>query len=167
MDKILAQLSLLIFQPLFARAAQCRGMRQFGALLNRVVPIKSNIIALLLNAITPAFTDINTDLTDEHFPSVEGPNPDGGELKHYDRNVSTDDVLADLKSRSRRAATAAESLRYWLEHPECRKFWIAALGQVWNNQVLVLIAHGSDRLAHLSHIALPWDRGFRFLSFPL
>ena len=164
MNTFLAQLSLLSANPLCLSTEQ---QAKIQTVLDEVVPIGSNLIACLIALITPAFTYVNPDLTDEHFPSVDVPNPEGGELEHYGKGVSSDYVLADLRRRNRRAATAAENLRYWHEHPECRQYWVVALGQVWNGQVLVLREYGGDRCAYLHRVADGWYAGCRFLSFPL
>lgn len=167
MDNVLVQLSLLLSNPALLKRLSAEERAQFGSLLSRIVPIESSIIALLIKGMDPAFTFVDPDLTDGHFHSSEGSCPDGGELERYGRNVSSDDVLADLKKRSRRAATAAESLRYWQKHPECREFWIVALGQVWNGQVLVITEFGENRYANLYHFAIIWLEDYSFLSFPL
>lgn len=125
------------------------------------------VIPRLLSRINPPFSYVNPDLTDEHFPSVDGPNPEGGELEDYPEGVSSEAILADLKRRNRRAATAAENLRYWHEHPECRQYWVVALGQVWNGQALVLGEYEGDRVAGLGRVAGGWTARSRFLSFPL
>lgn len=164
MIKIIVKLSLLLSEFKRISAEKCA---QFGALLSRVVPVDGSVIALLIGGIDPAFTYVNPDITDGHFPSTQGSSPDGGELEHYGRNVSSDEVLADLKARNRRTATAAEGLRHWQKNPECREFWVVALGQVWNGQALVLFESLGGRVADLRRVADVWDAGYRFLSFPL
>ena len=132
--------------------------------------VSSTVIALLIASMPSEarFHEVSLDITEEHFPSTDVPNPDGGELKNYGKNVSSDYILADLKSRHRRAATAAEIFRYWRNHPECRKLWIVALGQVWNGRVVMLYQYDVGyRHAFLSGIAFDWGAHYFFLSFPL
>ncbi len=139
------------------------------ALLAEKPPIGGMIVQLL--ALTPKFDWVNPEITDEHFPTVE-PNLDGAQLEHYGKSMSSTAVLADFKSRGRRAATAAETLLYGIMNPEeQRKYWIVGLGQVWlypgiGDYVVVLDEHDRERYASLYAFARDWYASYRFLSFP-
>jgi len=112
------------------------------------------------------WTDSN--ITDEHFPIEKELSTDGAVLGKYEEYISTEAVLADLHKRGRRAATVAELLMYSLENPDIlKREWIVALGQVWNDKVLVLGEFDGRRGAGLALVADDWRAYFRFLSFPL
>lgn len=141
------------------------------ALLAEKPPI-GGLIAQLF-ALTPKFDQANSQITDEHLPTTAEPNLDSAQLEHYGKNMSSDAVLADLKSCGRRAATAAETLLYGVRNPEeqCR-YWIVGLGQVWSypdygDCVVVLDKYDHKRCACFFSFAENWSANVRFLSFPL
>ncbi|MGH9460150.1 MAG: hypothetical protein ACRD1X_02955 [Vicinamibacteria bacterium] len=75
---------------------------------------------------------VNSDITEKHFPVASGPAQVSIELVHFNRVMSTDDVLSELDRRGLRPATLPELLAFGEKYPEKqRKFPIIALGSVW------------------------------------
>lgn len=165
MSKFNDQLSLLASNLSLLSADQ---RARIQAVLDESVPSDAMVFSQLLNAITPAIKDFDPDFTAEHFPVKNG-----GELEYYcgkdAAGVSPEYVLADLARRGRRAGTAVELLRYWHEHPGHRKHLIVALGQIWDEKVLIL---GDFNFGNLRVVLHEFKRSLdaencRFLSFPL
>jgi hypothetical protein len=113
----------------------------------------------------------NSDITADHFPVVgSGQAEVGLELVHYGKNMSTEDVLADLDKRSLRPATLAELLAFGAKYPdEQRKYPIIALGSVWadwGGDRYVAYLRESDRELKLNlgcHVSV-WGDHCRFLA---
>ncbi|MBI3825640.1 MAG: hypothetical protein HY294_06580 [Candidatus Rokubacteria bacterium] len=75
---------------------------------------------------------VNLDITAEHFPVKPGPAEVSIELVHFDRVMSSDDVLAEFDRRGLRPATLPELLSFGAKYPEKqREFPIVALASVW------------------------------------
>lgn len=76
------------------------------------------------------------DITDRNFP-VGAPAPAGeakveAVLVHFDRSMSSQQVLDELGRRGLRPATMVELLAFGAQHPDSqRRFPIVALGSVW------------------------------------
>lgn len=111
----------------------------------------------------------NDDITDKHFPQEKvGAEDVEIELVHLDRDISTDDALAELDKRGLRPANPAELLAFGATFPEVqREFPVIALGQFWRNphglrDVVCLGGHGCGRDAHLGWIDGGWNRRCRF-----
>lgn len=80
----------------------------------------------------------NDDITEKHFPSPKLPAgfPTKVELNleliHFNRVISSDEALAELKKQGLRPATLRELLAFAVSYPEKqREFPIVALGSVW------------------------------------
>lgn len=110
----------------------------------------------------------NSDITDKHFP-VEGSGQSQVEiiLRHYDKVMSKDAVLADLDKDGLRPATIEELLALGADTKTRdlqRKFPIIAFGSVWRGlfgyrYVAFLDGNGSER-----YLSLSWF-GFDFYEF--
>lgn len=114
----------------------------------------------------------NDDINDKHFPQErEGEEVIEATLAHFDRDISTEDALAELDKRGLREANPAELLAFGATFPEVqREFPVIALGQPWrppgDRGVVCLGGHGSGRGASLSWVDRGWFRGCRFLAVP-
>jgi len=76
---------------------------------------------------------VNSNITVKHFPiQGQGQVELDIELVHYDRAMSSEDVIHDLDQRGLRPATLLELLAFGAKYPEKqREFPIVALGSVW------------------------------------
>lgn len=116
-------------------------------------------------------------LNDQDLPTTDFPMVDNAQLEHYGKHMKSDEVLADLKKRKRRGATAAETLLYGVKDPEeQRKYWIAGLGQSrsgggplggWRSYYVVLFGDTWHRSVSMVNDENGWPEDCRFLSFPL
>ncbi|MFA6017569.1 MAG: hypothetical protein WCT28_04110 [Patescibacteria group bacterium] len=139
-------------------------------------PQSMHIIARLLTKRSESnpsgFDIINKDVTDVNFPSVCEPFLEGAELKCYGNWVSFDFVCDDFATRSRRAATVAEALLYYVTHlRDLSNRWIVALGQYLEDgagtkQVVILGKDQGLRYAKLE-VVNTREQDFLFLSFPI
>lgn len=116
-----------------------------------------------------AFDWKNDDITDKHFPQEKvGAEDVEIELVHLDRDISTDDALAELDKRGLRPANPAELLAFGATFPEVqREFPVIALGQYWRHPdgdrgVVYLVRSGSKRRASLGWADDGWPRRCRF-----
>jgi hypothetical protein len=75
---------------------------------------------------------VNSDITPKRFPAHgHGKLELIAELVHFDRNISSDDAVAELERRGLRPATITELLAFGAAQPKKqRKFPIVALGSV-------------------------------------
>lgn len=117
------------------------------------------------------FDLVNGNITEKNFPhqgtGVVELEP---ELVHLGRTISSEEALAKLNARGRRAGTMAELVRYGAENPdEQREYPIVALGQVgrfWSDRLVgVLGVYGSERRLGLSAFEYDWRVNCRFLAF--
>lgn len=143
--------------------------------------ISTGIIGQLLALEPPTTFAMTVEITDEHFPTAAMPLLDGATIETYTERVSSDFVLADFRSRGRRAATVAELLLYGLKNPEEQeKHWIIALGQVWKSSrgdlIVKIGVDGPHRFVERDWLSYPWLReekayewnsAYAFLSFPM
>lgn len=112
----------------------------------------------------------NDDITSEHFPSQEAGTKEATvDLFHYGKDMSTDEVLADLDKQGYRPATLKELLALGEKHPDLqREFPIIALGSVWRRPdgrvCPYLDRDGSERGLSLRWIDRRWDDDCRFAA---
>lgn len=112
---------------------------------------------------------VNGSITDDNFPQEKtGVEEVEIELVHFNRDISTDNVLSELDRLSLLPANPAELLAFGAVFPNVqRKFPIVALGQYWRNPdgyryVVCLDEDGIERGALLNWIGGDWDRRCRF-----
>jgi hypothetical protein len=96
----------------------------------------------------------NSDITEKHFPVASGPTEVSIELVHFDRVMTSDEILAELDRKGLRPATLPELLAFGVKYSEKqREFPIVALGSVWRGWV------------DLRHVPYLWgDAGLRNLD---
>ena len=118
---------------------------------------------------------VNSDITDQHFPLPKIPTglPTKLELNlelvHFNRFISSNDAIAELKKRGMRPATLPELLAFGEQYPEeQRKYSIVALGSVWQDWggriVPCLWFDAVGRGLGLSWFEGGWGDGYRFLA---
>ena len=115
----------------------------------------------------------DSDITDKHF-SVEGSGTETVEiiLRHYDKVMSTDAVLADLDKNGLRPATIDELLALGADSKTRdlqRQFPIIALGSVWQSlgghrYCPYLRTYGSKRRLRLLWLDYDFDVICRFAA---
>jgi hypothetical protein len=113
---------------------------------------------------------VNSDITEKHFPITPGPKDVSIELVHFDRVMSSDDVLAELDCRGLRPATLAELLAFGAKYPEKqREFPVVALASVWRcsggfRRVPFLWSDAGERSLGLGWLAFWWSALCRFAA---
>lgn len=110
----------------------------------------------------------NENITDANFPD-DGKR--GKEFKLYDfkRDISSEDVIAEMEKEGFRPATIHELL-IWAEKNWDGKEWVVALGSVWrdpygNRYVAYLYGWDGKRKLDLRWYGSVWDGCYRFLAF--
>lgn len=112
---------------------------------------------------------VNGDIIAKYFPVVEVPTLEGENLFHFNRNISSEDAIAEMDKVGYRPATMAELLVYGAKNPEMqRQFPIVALGSVaqidGTRRVGILGEGGSGRKLNLDYFDGGWGGGCRFLA---
>lgn len=113
----------------------------------------------------------NVDITDANFPRC-GAGTESSEivLVHFEKSMSTDNVLKELEECDLRPADIQELLAVGEQYPDMqREFPIIALGSVWQLQdghqfVPFLFGVGSDRRLDLRWIVSDWVDNCRFAA---
>jgi hypothetical protein len=92
----------------------------------------------------------NPDITSKNFPSNKKGNAQVSiQLVHFDRTMTSDEVLKELDKQGLRPATLPELLAFGAKYPDKqREFPIVALGSVWRSR-------GGDR--DLLGMLLQWS----------
>lgn len=135
----------------------------FNAIVNRSLSLKEMISA-------GNYGWVNDDITASHFPiKGSGTTETGFELVHFDRDVSSEDAVAELDKRGLRPADLAELLAFGAVFPEeQRKYPIVELGSVaevgCGRYVAYLFRGVSRRDLCLFRWGVIWNAGCRFLA---
>ncbi len=111
------------------------------------------------------------DITSEHFPSQrKGTASVDIEIRHFNRLISSDDIITELTKEGLRPAELHESCALGEQYPEMqRKYLIVALGSVWRSfggsrVVPVLSSDGGGRELYLHWFDGGWDADDRFAA---
>jgi hypothetical protein len=113
---------------------------------------------------------MNSDITEKHFSVKPGQAEVSIELVHFDRVITTDDVLAELDRRGLRPATLPELLAFGAKYPEKqREFPIVALASVWRRlfgfrNAPYLWGNADERHLDLDWLAGRWYAHCRFAA---
>ncbi len=113
---------------------------------------------------------VNSDITEKHFPVTRGSQDVSVELVHFDREMTSDDVLAELDRRGLRPATLPELLAFGAKYPEKqREFPIVALASAWRHwlggrSVPFLSRNAEERDLGLSWLDSRWGALYRFAA---
>lgn len=114
----------------------------------------------------------DNDVNAEHFPiSGQSKASDDLILIHFNRPISSEDVLKELDRQGFRVAILPELLAFGATYPdEQRKYPIVALGSVWQGPyglryVSYLGAGARGRYLDLSRYVLDWRDDWRFAAF--
>ena len=122
------------------------------------------------------YDSVNSNITDKHPPppSILAGLPIKAELKlelvPFNRTISSNDAIQELKQRGLRPATPPELLAFGATYPEeQRKYPIVALGSVWQRWdgyrfVPYLSSDGDRRGLDRSFFGGGWRAGCRFLA---
>lgn len=113
----------------------------------------------------------NDDITSKNFPSQETSTKEVAvELFHFGKDMSTDEVLAELDKQGFRAATLKEILALGEKQPDLQKdFPIIGLGSVWQDPggdrgCPYLSRDGSERSLSLRWVDNRWSGLCRFAA---
>ncbi len=113
----------------------------------------------------------NDDITSKHFPTERsGRHKVEVELVHFGRDMSTNNVLAELDKCGLRPAELHELLAFGAKYPEIqRESPIIALGSVWQYSSVddycpCLSWGGSGRDLDLGWVGRDWSSGCRFAA---
>jgi len=117
------------------------------------------------------YNSSNPDINDTYFPrSRAGIESSEIVLVHFDKSMSTDNVLKELEERNLRPADVQELLAIGEQYPDKqREFPIIALGSirqrlVGRRVVPYLHALGSNRELYLDWIGRDWEGFYRFAA---
>lgn len=154
-------------------------LQQFGKLVVGVKPAAENIFRVtvdysrsLAEMIKAGRYDLaNQDITADHFP-VTGEGKRELELVpvHLNRVVSTEEAIAEIKSRGLRPGKLEELLALGEKHPDLqREFPILALGSVWQSPYgrrfcPSLWSAGAWRILYPCWLVHDWGGRCRFLA---
>lgn len=115
----------------------------------------------------------NDDITSKNFPTSRKGSADIVlHLVHFNRNISSDDVILELDKLGLRPAETHEELAFGAAHPDIqRQFPIVALGSVWQDRdgdryVPCLFRVGSERSLYLDWFGNGWSADCRFAAVP-
>ena len=113
------------------------------------------------------FDYINSDITNEKF-TLESDGLEPTELVHFDKNMSTDEILKDLDSRGLVPARIEHLIQYAIQNSEYTEF-IVALGSscVFSNGRRCspyMYQYGRERDLDLGWVGDGWGGGCRFLA---
>ena len=115
---------------------QAIGLKPLGAHTTITYPMLIDYDRLVEDGIKAGKYDWkNDDIMSKNFPSQEtGTREATVELFRYGKDMSTDEVLAELDKQGYRPATLKELLAIGEKHPDLQKeFLIFALGSVWQS----------------------------------
>lgn len=116
----------------------------------------------------------NSDITEKHFPlpaELSGQKTAvSSKLFHFNRDISSEDAIAEMDKAGYRPATLSELLALGTKHPELqRQFPIVALGSLWRlafglRRVPFLLVDGVERRLGLLWFDYDWYAYYRFLG---
>ena len=115
----------------------------------------------------------NSDITNKHFPllaELSGQKTAVSKLFHFNRGISSDDVISEMDKAGYRPATLPELLALGEIQPDLqRQFPIIALGSIWHvtggrRFVSCLRVAGVERELDLLWFGYVWDARCRFLG---
>ncbi|MBI3589296.1 MAG: hypothetical protein HY093_02685 [Candidatus Liptonbacteria bacterium] len=114
---------------------------------------------------------VNSDITQDHFPSKRNDTAEVGvQLVHFERDMTTDDVLCELDKLGLRPAELPELLALGEKHPDLqREFPVVALGSRWLHShgrwlVPALARHDAERALRLRWVDVGWGGIYRFAA---
>jgi len=115
---------------------------------------------------------VNDDITEEHFPreKTKGKEKVDLELIHFNKSISSDNAIAELKKLGMRPATLPELLAFGAAYTnKQREFPIVALGSAWrvwydSRSVPCLWSGSVGRYLDLGWLGGGWRESYRFLA---
>ena len=116
---------------------------------------------------------VGGDISQKNFPTKRKGNVDIIlKLIHFNRDISTDQVLEELDQMGYRPAELIELLAFGEKYPQVqREFPIIALDSVWQaiggaHYAPGLSGPGSERALGLGCVQRDWDKTWRFAAVP-
>lgn len=113
----------------------------------------------------------NPNITAENFSlDAEGKTEEEVFILHFDRDISSEQAIAEMDKQGLRPATITHALAFGSQHPEeQRKYPIVFLGSSWvdsdgSRRVPCLGVDGDERLLGLRWFAYDWNAGCRFAA---
>lgn len=117
-----------------------------------------------LSQLTKKFDWVNSDITEENFP-IEKVRKGDYRLYHFDKPISSEDVLKEMEKEGYSPANIYELLS-WRDWNN--KDWVVALGSSCvldgDRHVAYLYRYGSERYVNLYWWSYGWCGGYRFLA---
>lgn len=153
-------------------------MTRFVGLLAAARNLAKNIYRLVVDKVSSIeklvkdgnYDYANPDINSKNFPDIGSDETGEAYVIPYDREMASEEVLADLDSRGLRAGNVRELLSFGKTYPETqREFPVIALGQVASLDggrfVAFLGGLGARRVLYLFWFGSRWIRRCRFLAF--
>jgi len=135
----------------------------------KIVIDYTKTLAEMISAGKYDWTD--SDITSNSFPvKGEGKQEREHVLFHFNRFISSDDVIKEMDKAGFQPAVIEELLALGEAQPELQKqFPIVALGSVWRDSdgychVPCLSRYGVERGLNLDYFEDDWDEDYRFLA---
>ncbi|MDO8467148.1 MAG: hypothetical protein Q7S83_03370 [bacterium] len=117
------------------------------------------------------FSYVNSDITEKHFNKEKTGGTEVLECKmyHFGRNMSSDDVIAEMKRDGFEQASLKALLHYQLAHPdEHKQYPIVGLRNPWRDsygyRYVPYLYWNDDRKLYLYWCGYDWNGHYRFLA---
>lgn len=114
---------------------------------------------------------VNRNITQKNFPlDAEGKSEEEVFILHFDRNLTSEQAIAEMDKQGLRPATSTHALHFGAKHPEeQRKYPIIFLGSSWVSSggrriVPCLCVYGDKRKLYLGWFSGGWDADCRFAA---
>lgn len=133
------------------------------------MPEKQPILEKLIKQ--AKFDFVNENITTKNFPDAEFADLKDAKLFHFNRYISSDEAIAEMRKENYRPASVRELVAYAIKNPEEQtKHPIVALGQDWSvpdgdRSVAYLGRWNFKRNLSLGYRGLGWNGCWRFLAF--
>lgn len=135
-----------------------------------VVKTVAGVKSLLSDMVVDChFDSVNEHVNEKNFPPETLVLGSGPKIFHFNRRISSEDVIAEMKKDGYRPAKLGDLLDYGAKNPEeQRKYPIVALGSaaviLAVRYVACIYGDGSERELVLSYFVNTWDAHSRFLA---
>ncbi|MDP3901700.1 MAG: hypothetical protein Q8Q37_01845 [bacterium] len=149
-----------------------KGAELVSQIFSVIVDYSSTLCAMIEAG---SYNWVSLDINDKNFPSpkITSDLPQATinlELIRFNKRMSSEQVMDELKKQNLRPATLPELLAFGAKFPEKqRKYPLVALGSVWQNlygrrRVPILYGDDDERALDLDDWDGDWDGRYRFLA---